>query len=96
MACSVQEVAAGTTAPIATITLSVDGTGAPAAGSIMRLDAQSGANAAGGTTGDGANNSLSFPLTIIAPAGSAVDLQYTTGVAGSAAHMSLGAVGFLQ
>lgn len=95
--CAVGVAAATAAAGQATGIVSTAGAGViPAAGSILRCDALAGANAAGGTVGSNDSTYVSTPLTVVAPAANAVQLQLATTVAGTAGVVNVTAVGALQ
>lgn len=80
-----------------TATVSVAGAGAaPPAGTVFQVQAKAAANAAGGTVGTQGANSGSTPLTIVAPTGNAVNLQFATGFNGTSMLANVTAVGTLQ
>lgn len=94
--CSCAEAAAGAVQGQATAVLSIAGAGAnPPAGNIGRCSAYAGANAATGLVGSDGNNSMQMPLTIVAPAANAVQLQVTTTQAGTTSEVNVTASGLL-
>lgn len=80
----------------ASAVISTAGTGVtPAAGVYLGVDAVAGANAATGTTGNGAANYGSAPLAVVAPAGNAVTIQVATTNTGTVARVDAFASGML-
>ena len=96
ISCTCQTVAATATAGQARAVISVAGTGVtPAAGNVAACEAKNGANAATGTVGTQAANSVTFPLVVIAPGGNSVTVQVTTTIAGTAGVVDVSATGAL-
>jgi len=96
VSCACQTVAATATAGQARAVISVAGAGAtPAAGTVGACEAKNGANAATGTVGTQAANSVTFPLVVIAPGGNAVTVQVATTIAGTAGVVDVSASGAL-
>lgn len=93
---AVSVAAAAATAGKARAVFSTAGAAAvPAAGTILALEAQAGANAATGTAGSGGNSAQTVPVTVIAPAANAVQLQVTTTITGTAGVVDAYALGAL-
>lgn len=94
--CAAAEAGAGAVQAQATCVLTTAGAGVtPAAGTIARVSAYAGANVAGGTVGSDASTSQAIPLTIVAPAANAVQLQAATTQAGTVSEVNVTAAGNL-
>jgi len=92
--CAVGIAAASATAGRARAEFATAGTGVtPAAGTVLAVEAKSGANAATGTVGSNGNNNASMPLTVIAPAGNSVTVTVATTQAGTASTVDAWASG---
>lgn len=89
--------AASTTAGQALGLIATAGTGVtPAAGTVLPCEARAGANAATGTSGTQGSNSVTIPITVIAPAGNSVTLTGASTIAGSNGRVDYVASGALQ
>jgi hypothetical protein len=94
VACSCAEVAAGAVSAQALAVITIAGAGAiPAAGTIMAVNAQTGANAATGLVGNDSNANLTMPFIITAPAGNSVTVQATVTIAGTSGRVDVTASG---
>lgn len=81
----------------ASVGMSIAGVGStPPNGNVAGVVALCGANAATGTVGSQDSTSVSVPLTIIAPAGNSVLLQWTSSFAGTSGLIIMMATGALQ
>lgn len=94
VSCAASTAAALTAAGQARAVVTTAGVGVtPAAGTVFAVEAKAAANAATGTVGNAAANSLSIDLVVVAPAGNAVTLQVastvTTGTVDASASGSL-------
>lgn len=93
--CDVGIAAASTTAGQALGVVTTAGTGVtPSASTVLSCEARCGANAATGTVGSQAANSVTInDFVLIAPVGNAVTLQGATTIAGTAGRVSYSANG---
>ena len=89
--------AAATVAGQATGVVSLSGAGStPPAGNLFQVACRAGAGAAGGTTGSSGENWGATPLTVVAPVGNAVLVQFTPTITGNAGDAAVSAIGVLE